>query len=118
MDIAPILLALGAILTGLAGIAAVITAFSGRGKSRAEAAASLTNTATELIEPLRTELKSVRDDLTDARERLTTVEQKLRDEEQRSWSLVAYIRRLIDSHRRHAPDAPIPDPPTGISDII
>ena len=129
MDIPQILVAVGSVLGSGGIIAAVVTALAGRGKARADAAASLTTTATGLLGPLREEvdtLRRLRDEdreefrreIAEMRQRVDDIESELRDERDRNWSLVGYARRLIDSHRRHAPGVPIPAPTTDIVDII
>ena len=34
------------------------------------------------------------------------------------WAAIGYIRQLIDSHRKHAPESAIPDPPPLLADIL
>ena len=51
-------------------------------------------------------------------ERLDRMEDELTEEKNKSWAAFGYIRRLIDSHRRHAPDADIPQPPESLRNIF
>lgn len=110
MDWAAILPAFLGLLGG-GSVAAIITAFATRGKTRADAAAVVTDSAVDLLKPLRDEIREIRS-------RLTAVEEQLRAEERRSWAAIGYIRKLIDSHRQHAPDVPLPDVPDPLRDII
>jgi len=98
---------LGAI--GTTSFGAFITGLFSRRKSKADAAAVVTDSAMDLIIPLREEIKALR-------ERVELVEDKLRTEERRTWALVAYVRRLIDALR--AAGAVVPDAPETLQDIL
>ena len=50
--------------------------------------------------------------------RVDRMDEALTQEKTRSWAAYGYIRRLIDSRRRHAPDADIPQPPESLRDIF
>lgn len=50
--------------------------------------------------------------------RFDRVEAELTAEKRLRWDAIGYIRVLIDSHRRHAPDAPVPTPPERLSDLV
>lgn len=103
----PIILA----VIGGGSVAALVTGLLTRGKTKADAAAVVSDSAIDLLKPLREEIS-------DIRARLAAVEEQLRAEERRSWAAIGYIRRLIDSHRKYAPDAPLPDVPEPLRDIL
>lgn len=59
----------------------------------------------------RAEIDAVRGEVQELRDLLTSANSKL-------WDAIGYVRRLIDSHRKHAPDAAVPDVPDKLRDII
>lgn len=129
---APVLVALG----GLGGVAAIVQAFRGRGKDKADAAAVISSSATDLLEPMRAELTRLQESqqkqaehqqqqaqeheaaLEKINRRVSELESTVRGYERREWALVRFIRALIDSHVRHAPEAPLPPTPTDLIDLI
>lgn len=50
--------------------------------------------------------------------RMDNLEAELTEEKRRFWSAIGYIRQLIDSLHRHAPEADIPDPPEMLRNIV
>lgn len=50
--------------------------------------------------------------------RMDALDKDLTEEKTRFWVAIGYIRRLIDSHQRHAPDAEILAPPKELDGII
>ncbi|MFZ2486684.1 MAG: hypothetical protein WAZ19_01070 [Anaerolineae bacterium] len=57
------------------------------------------------------EIDAVRREVQELRDLLTSADSKL-------WVAIGYVRRLIDSHRKHAPDAAVPDVPDKLRNII
>lgn len=51
-------------------------------------------------------------------ERMSRMENELTTEKQLRWSAIGYIRVLIDSHRKHAPEADVPEPPVNLQKIL
>lgn len=70
------------------------------------------------IERLVLDYQRIRDDYDSLAGRMDRLEEELTQEKTRSWAAIGYIRRLIDSHRQHAPDADIPQPPESLRDIF
>lgn len=67
---------------------------------------------------MREDYGRLREDYDQLIERMDRLEVELTDEKRRSWAAIAYIRRLIDSHSRHAPGIDIPPPPEVLRDIV
>ena len=67
------------------------------------------------------ELRELRADydrvVPDLRERVNKLEEALDRAQRRLWAFRDHVRDLRDTLRRHAPDAPIPDPPEEIRDM-
>lgn len=110
---------------GGGSVAALIVALSQRRKvgaettkARADAADIVSDSAIALLAPLREEMGTLRAEVKELRSEIAAVKEQLRVEERRSWAAVAYIRKLIDSHRLHAPDVPLPDVPDTLRDIL
>ena len=70
------------------------------------------------IARMRTDYRRLRRDYDELIKRMDRMEQELTDEKRRSWAAISYIRRLIDSHSRHAPGVEIPPPPEVLRDIV
>lgn len=70
---------------------------------------------------ISTELHELRADydrvVPDLRERVNKLEEALDRAQRRLWAFRDHVRDLKDTLRRHAPDAPIPDPPEEIRDM-
>lgn len=128
-DLGPLLVS-GGIVGAIATVAvAVITSRSKRGTERADAAATITESATDLLTPMREELARLRadqreqaeahrEDLQTLTRRVAKLEGMVEEYARREWALVRYVRALIDSHRRNAPDADVPPIPQNLSDLI
>lgn len=91
---------------GAGGIgAAILNASMGADQRRADAAKTLTETATstasELVAALRGELRTTREELD---HRIDALEEQLTDQKRLFWSAIGYIRRLAatldDDHPR------------------
>lgn len=54
----------------------------------------------------------------DRDKRLDDFEAEMTVEKRIRWAAIGYIRQLIDSHRKHAPESAIPDPPPLLADIL
>lgn len=54
----------------------------------------------------------------DLRERVNKLEEALDRAQRRLWAFRDHVRDLKDVLRRHAPDAPLPEPPEEISDLV
>ena len=54
----------------------------------------------------------------DLRERVNKLEEALDRAQRRLWAFRDHVRDLKDVLRRHAPDAPLPEPPDEISDLV
>lgn len=70
-------LAVGATIGGLSWIPVLIRVLVSRPKSKADAAAVLAETATELLEPLRAELREARIELGDTRAEMRALREHL-----------------------------------------
>ncbi|GAA2182180.1 hypothetical protein GCM10009847_26770 [Leucobacter tardus] len=128
-DIGPYLVS-GGIFGAIATVAvAIITSRSKRGTERADAAATITESATDLLTPMREELARLREDQRQQAEdhraelqiltrRVAKLEGMVEEYARREWALVRYVRALIDSHRRHAPGAELPPVPQALTDLI
>lgn len=125
MDIAAIVIA---VLSGSA-MTAAIGAIAGRGKSRADTAKQLTETATDLIGPLRKELATVRNELAAVRSEANAQIEALRNEvaamrndltSERSIVEIAvrYISQLVADFRTIAPDHTIREPPEQLERLL
>ncbi len=51
-------------------------------------------------------------------EKIAELEGEFTAEKRIRWAAIGYIRQLIDSHRKHAPESAIPDPPPLLADIL
>lgn len=67
---------------------------------------------------IREDYKRLSEDYVQLKGRVDGLEVELTDEKKRAWAGIGYIRRLIDSHSRHAPGVDIPPPPEVLRDIF
>lgn len=70
------------------------------------------------IKRLEEMYEAVHEDYEELTARLDRLEAELTAEKRLRWDAIGYIRVLIDSHRRHAPDVPIPEPPERLRDLV
>ena len=103
---------------GGAGFSALVAAFAGRGKQRADAAAVMTGATGATIAALRTELEAVQEDVRELRREVSEVSQQLYREQRTVASAARYIGALLRIIRDHAPDAQVPDPPDELRDLV
>lgn len=59
-----------------------------------------------------------REEISSLRSELDLLRRDFTEEKRIRWSAVGYVRVLIDSHLRHAPAAPIPDPPENLRELL
>lgn len=111
MDAAQITVIVTGTGTALTAIGALIASLTARGKGRSDIAAAVAETQDRALARLDGQVQSLL-------KRVDSLEAKLAAEERKVWQAVGYIRRLIDSHRQHAPDADIPDPPEALRDVV
>lgn len=50
--------------------------------------------------------------------RLDKFEDEMTEEKRIRWAAIGYIRVLLDSHRKHAPESEIPEPPDLLTGIL
>lgn len=50
--------------------------------------------------------------------KIDELEGEMTAEKRIRWAAIGYIRQLIDSHRKHAPESAIPEPPALLADIL
>lgn len=135
-DFGPLLVSGGLLMAVATVVVAIITSRSKRGTERADAAATIAKSATDLLEPLRAEIarleegqreqaenqreqaKNHREDLQILTRRVATLEGMVEVYARREWALVRYVRVLIDALRLHAPEEAIPPVPQNLSDLI
>lgn len=113
MDLSQILIILG----GSSVIGAIIAAIAGRGKNKADAAATLLGASAGTVASLRAEVEAVQADVKELREEIKLLRAELRTEERRTRAAARYIGQLLDLIRRHAPDASVPDPPAELDHL-
>lgn len=104
------------VLGGLAGLGALLQAFFGRGKSRAEAAQIITGTAVSLMNELEEDARAARAEAAQAREEMRAVRdeaRKLADELHalrtaimRPGATVENLRILVDAGRTNGTSNP------------
>lgn len=70
------------------------------------------------IQRIREMYAALHKDFADLAERMDHLEEELTAEKRLRWDAIGYIRILIDSHRRHAPEANVPDPPERLQGIV
>lgn len=70
------------------------------------------------IERLERMYEAVHEDYDELARRMDRLEAELTAEKRLRWDAIGYIRVLIDSHRRHAPDATVPAPPERLQGIV
>jgi hypothetical protein len=50
--------------------------------------------------------------------KIAVLEGEMTKEKRIRWAAIGYLRQVIDSHRKHAPESAIPDPPELLADIL
>ncbi|MFF0152319.1 hypothetical protein [Micromonospora sp. NPDC005203] len=98
-----VLLSLLGVLGGTTGLAAIATVVAQRGKFKADAADTLTETALTLVQPLQMRITELESDAVSARSELAL----LREQVNQLQFVVRVLTRTLDRWRAavHAPDA-------------
>lgn len=111
----------GQIILGVGGggaVAALIAALAGRGKNRADAAATLVGASTETIKALRGEIEQIQADVSELRGEIRELRSALATEEARRRHAIHYIRVLVDLIHDIAPGTEMPAPPEPLREIL
>lgn len=86
----------------------------GRWWQNREPAARSYRVSQEEIARLNSMYDELKADFNELRREVRKLNGELTAEKREKWSLLAYVRVLIDSHRRHAPNADVPDAPVDL----